>query len=426
MSSTVTEMRKRRNTHTRKPSNLPPNNDNLEDVLLYKLDQFLYTLESRLDQLEEFGLTKLGLVDDSVQHAYDTLIKVRSEVIGEGMKKAEGLLNFVQQYNLAAADESISNKFLQGLYYLEDKLAHIESSCFEVVDGKLAIGVQLALQSAACRLLTYDELPIQWRDNPYIIRGYRFSKGYADCVKSLIKLHNETCNIWTHLVGFFILLGMAFYHLPTTLSWTEASFMDKFTMIVFLVAAMKCLVCSAVWHTFSSYSRLAIKDNFACVDYTGITILIAASILTTEYCALYCNETARNIYMSITALFGISGAWLTWSPSFNDKNGKLKRVTFFVSFAVAGVTGFCHAAYLQGFIKTFLFYLPVLKSLFCYALGVVVYSLLIPERWFPGGIFDYFGMSHNLWHICVFGGIYYHYLATVTLLEGAKGFSCSL
>jgi adiponectin receptor len=173
-----------------------------------------------------------------------------------------------------------------------------------------------------------------------------------------------------------------------------------------------------------SISELQTKQNMACVDYTGITVLIAASILTTEYAALYCDTGARNFYMALTAFSGLGGVAFTWSPSFDQPESRFKRLGFFVGFAVAGFLGFFHAAYLHGLVETFSFYFPVFKSLMCYSLGVVVYSFLIPERWLPGSIFDYFGMSHNLWHICVFGGIYYHYVATVHLLEGARHFSC--
>lgn len=398
----------------------------LEDGVLQKVDRFLSTLESRLDDLEEFGLQKLGQVDDSVHHAYDMLRDVRREAIGNGWRRADAVLAYVETryHSIVDPAEQGPGSVVNGLRYLEERLAHIESSCFDVVDGTLAIGVQSALRAAADRLLTYDELPLQWRDNPYIIRGYRFTQTYADCVYSLVRVHNETCNIWTHLVGFFVMLGLAFCHLPTTLSWRNSSTMDRITLVVFLVAAMKCLVCSAVWHTFSGIARVKMKKNFACVDYTGITVLIAASILTTEYTALYCNSTARTVYMAVTAGCGIGGAMFTWMPSFDRKESRVKRIVFFVSFAVAGLLGFLHAAWYHGLTETFLFYLPVFKSLACYGCGVIIYSFLIPERWCPGGIFDYFGMSHNLWHISVFGGIYYHYIATVNLLEGAKAFSC--
>ena len=43
-----------------------------------------------------------------------------------------------------------------------------------------------------------------------ILTGYRQRLEYSDCMKSIFKLHNETINIWTHLLGFvfFFMLMM--------------------------------------------------------------------------------------------------------------------------------------------------------------------------------------------------------------------------
>lgn len=407
-----------------------------EAEVVDKLTTFLHDLELRLGKVEEYGILTLEHVDGTFSRAYSTLVAIRDKVIGEGLRAADSFVHIVeseyQELFSSTPHTSTGQKALESLHYLEKKLTDIETACLENslhavhAADHLNKSIQAALHHATTRLLTYDELPVPWRENPYILRGYRFSHKYTDCVTSMVSLHNETCNIWTHLLGFIGMVLIAFFHWPTTLSWQESTNMDKLTMVVFLVAAMKCLVCSTVWHTFNGICHVDHMKRFACVDYTGITVLIASSILTTEYAAFYCNPISQASYMIVTALCGIAGAIFTWHPSFDSAEGKGKRVTFFVSFAVAGASGFIHAALLHGWVETFFFYMPVLKSLLCYVFGVVVYSLLIPERWCPGGIFDYFGMSHNLWHICVFGGIYYHYLATIALIEGAKQYSCSI
>ena len=47
----------------------------------------------------------------------------------------------------------------------------------------------------------YHHLPKELQDNEYITTGYRVELGFWDSVKSLFGLHNETGNIWTHLIG---------------------------------------------------------------------------------------------------------------------------------------------------------------------------------------------------------------------------------
>lgn len=59
-----------------------------------------------------------------------------------------------------------------------------------------------ALMLGSKRLLLLEELPKDRQENQYVLSGYRFYRSTKDCLKSLFKLHNETMNIWSHLLGF--------------------------------------------------------------------------------------------------------------------------------------------------------------------------------------------------------------------------------
>ena len=39
------------------------------------------------------------------------------------------------------------------------------------------------------------------KDNPHILNYYRSGYNFKRSVRSLFSLHNETGNIWTHLIG---------------------------------------------------------------------------------------------------------------------------------------------------------------------------------------------------------------------------------
>ncbi|DBA84229.1 TPA: hypothetical protein ACH3X2_006294 [Trebouxia sp. C0005] len=54
----------------------------------------------------------------------------------------------------------------------------------------------------------YSHLPKELQDNEYITTGYRVELDFWDSIKSLFGLHNETGNIWTHLIGFVIFLAL--------------------------------------------------------------------------------------------------------------------------------------------------------------------------------------------------------------------------
>ena len=55
---------------------------------------------------------------------------------------------------------------------------------------------------AEARTVTWHEVSEWQRDNKYILSGYRAKKAdYLEVFTSLTFLHNETCNVYTHLIG---------------------------------------------------------------------------------------------------------------------------------------------------------------------------------------------------------------------------------
>lgn len=63
--------------------------------------------------------------------------------------------------------------------------------------------------SDSCRrlgLMAFEQLPPWARDNPFIRTSYRMDFGWSRAAKSVCMLHNETLNVWTHLMGFAIVL----------------------------------------------------------------------------------------------------------------------------------------------------------------------------------------------------------------------------
>lgn len=48
---------------------------------------------------------------------------------------------------------------------------------------------------------SFNSLPKELQSNQYIVSGYRLQLGAWDSIKSVFGLHNETGNIWSHLLG---------------------------------------------------------------------------------------------------------------------------------------------------------------------------------------------------------------------------------
>lgn len=56
------------------------------------------------------------------------------------------------------------------------------------------------------KIISLDEVPMFRKlfiqVHPFILNGYRIHHEIKDCFLSVLKLHNETLNIWTHMLPF--------------------------------------------------------------------------------------------------------------------------------------------------------------------------------------------------------------------------------
>lgn len=425
-----------------------------EEGLLLKLDLFLTDLEKRLESWESYGELSL---DSSISAAYSTLQAVQtrcSQVSGEVMDAGKRRLHVMVEtlelgyHEALVAAESLNEKAKVSIELLDGMLEEMETQAAKfrerglataaevfmdeahrVVDGGIERAMRAAesledhVQRAITRarehgLLHYEDLPTPWRINPHILKGYRFSETKLGCVKSAFGFSNELVNIWSHALGLIIVLAIAFYFYPTSVNFSMSTGADIFIAAIFFFAACQCLVCSTIWHTMNAVADANLVSMFACVDYTGISLLIASSIMTTEYTAFYCDPVSRWAYMVSTALLGIGGVILPWHPKFNGQHMAWARVAFYFSLGATGFLPILQISLTRGCDAALEFYTPIGKSILVYVVGAIVYASKVPERWCPG-MFDYCGGSHNLWHIAVLGGILFHYSAMQSFFSHA-------
>eukprot|EP00743_Colponemidia_sp_Colp-15_P002432 GILK01002636.1.p1 GENE.GILK01002636.1~~GILK01002636.1.p1 ORF type:complete len:524 (+),score=62.34 GILK01002636.1:45-1574(+) len=85
----------------------------------------------------------------------------------------------------------------------------------ETVSAEQTNSVTTSTVVAACgctsRLVTYNEVPEYLKDNEYIIGGYRCNLNAKGIARSLFQIHNESVNVWTHLLGCGIFLFLLFH-----------------------------------------------------------------------------------------------------------------------------------------------------------------------------------------------------------------------
>ncbi|EEC69364.1 hypothetical protein OsI_38488 [Oryza sativa Indica Group] len=62
-----------------------------------------------------------------------------------------------------------------------------------------------------CELVGYEELPEWLKDNEFIHGYYRCEWPMKETILSIFSIHNETLNVWTHLIGFLLFLCLAIF-----------------------------------------------------------------------------------------------------------------------------------------------------------------------------------------------------------------------
>ena len=379
---------------------------------------------------------------------------------------------------------------------------------------------------------TFNDVPDYYKDNEYIKRGYLL---YCDSIfkalKSLFRLHNESVNIWSHILGAIIFFGLIWYtaifmtnykiqffnvktgmnqmekitsKFPTfsndliksfikylkdfkfdfnnlnfanaykssfpllnetfekmsnhidniTNSFNEFfnSLSKKFVVFreklldlmelehialgrdeeknldlnrcpkklrrwpifIFLVSAILCLSFSAIFHLVGCISKTyyGLLSRF---DYGGISLLITGSCFPPYYYFFYCDFKYGLIYLIFISIFGLATFFLSLTNNFNSSEMRGFRGKLYIIFGLCAGIPIIHLAIMG---DRLIGYTPDLRLIFwylggiTYVLGGILYIIRFPERIYPGK-FDFFGSSHQLFHIMVVIAAFFHYIGSL-------------
>ncbi|XBW36002.1 hypothetical protein QEN19_001577 [Hanseniaspora menglaensis] len=259
------------------------------------------------------------------------------------------------------------------------------------------------MDTIAKRTLHYYELPFPYRENKFIINGYRYYDFY-DSLKSVFALipvlakptyndivggneikdskfhhvyhwHNETVNIWTHLLASFY-----FLYKVLTFKFVYNTTAQNASISAFFLMSFCCFIFSSSWHTLSGWNKLKRRSKACCLDYSGISMLIVSSIIAIQ-CSIVPQDNKKVLelyaWILLTLSLLIMSLVLNWHPKFDSPESRNIRILVFVSMAAVGNLSIIA---LNPAKKGFHF-LTLFKSSFVwYLLGVVFYGGFLPER----------------------------------------------
>ncbi|GAA6226970.1 membrane progestin receptor alpha-B-like [Lates japonicus] len=245
------------------------------------------------------------------------------------------------------------------------------------------------------------EVPYYFREN-YVWTGYRpLNQNWRYYLLSLFQRHNETINIWTHLLAFLVFL-VKFRQLTETVDFVGDP--HSWPLLILVLSSMTYTAFSVVAHLLGGKSELC-HYAFFFLDYVGVAqyqygsaivhfyyavdeslhrdvhgiFMPAATLLSCLSClgccyGKYCNHSlpswVRKVCQVVPSALAyiwdnspVAKRLLSWSTASNDPAllYHFGQVAFFFSCA-------------------FFFTVPLL------------------ERWFPGRC-DFVGQSHQVFHI---------------------------
>ncbi|XP_012331755.1 adiponectin receptor protein 2 isoform X1 [Aotus nancymaae] len=268
------------------------------------------------------------------------------------------------------------------------------------------------------RVIPHDVLPDWLKDNDFLLHGHRPPMpSFRACFKSIFRIHTETGNIWTHLLGcvFFLCLGI-FYMFRPNISFV-APLQEKVVFGLFFLGAILCLSFSWLFHTVYCHSE-GVSRIFSKLDYSGIALLIMGSFVPWLYYSFYCNPQPCFIYLIVICVLGIAAIIVSQWDMFATPQYRGVRAGVFLGLGLSGIIPTLHYVISEGFLKAATIgqigWLMLMASL--YITGAALYAARIPERFFPGKC-DIWFHSHQLFHIFVVAGAFVHFHGVSNLQE---------
>ena len=381
------------------------------------------------------------------------------------------------------------------------------------------------------KLGSYEEAPKYLQDNEYIKSGYLiYCNTFNKIFKSFLILHNETINIWSHLLGAIFFLCLIFYTsifitniktqifniridsslvankakglkgesniimdniyktmkeiennfkildkeiiyskffnkinylndeiknntLPSSssfsseissvkesiidlikllpsLSQEKEIYLDKYynlnlnnrkkkklvrwPLYIIILGAILCLSFSATFHLLGLMNE-KYYNILSRFDYGGISLLISGSCYPPYYYFFYYSKFFRNFYIVYITSFGIGTFLYSLTDDFNKPTRRSFRGILYLVFGLCTSLPVFHMTFfgstIEGYskdINLFYWYLGGIS----YVIGTFLYILRFPEKKFPK-TFDYFGASHQIFHVLVFFGALFHFMGSL-------------
>ncbi|KAH7329326.1 adiponectin receptor protein [Stachybotrys elegans] len=288
-----------------------------------------------------------------------------------------------------------------------------------LIDGARAVavaGIAAASLGGKTALLSIDMIPDWYGENPFIRSGYRpVFDAVKPCFHSWTYLHNQSANIFTHLVPGILALVVNVVFLHYFSQWyPAASFTDRAVFHIYLTACSLCFGVSATYHTMLCHSR-HLADYWIRLDYMSISVLIFSSFIPGLYMGFYCEPRLLCTYLGLIISVGLVNCYMSMTDNSESEEWIRYRLIPFLGLGFFACIPIAHAAFMFPYEQlqkqSGLNYYYVEGALMI--TGVIFLATRFPECWKPG-TFDYWGASHQIFHCFVVFGTISHFMGILS------------
>ena len=268
------------------------------------------------------------------------------------------------------ADSQVANPLM------DQKLLHVEAASVPSRIRSQRNHDKNASVSAAGGLLSYDALPEYLKDNDFIRGNYRPVLGLQDSLWSLFSIHNETGNIYTHLLGVFLFVALAIY-----VACLPPSQTDLWPMFAFMAGAMFCYLCSTTCHLFGCCQK-HIALFIWRFDYIGIAVLTVLSFYPLIYYGLLCQTSAILSYLIFESVLGVAVIAVSLLDFFQKIEWRTFRYCLFSGLGLFAIFPISHILILYYSVPQVRYAMAweIVHGAF-YLGGGAIYAARIPERY---------------------------------------------
>ncbi|KAJ8410307.1 hypothetical protein AAFF_G00202880 [Aldrovandia affinis] len=245
-----------------------------------------------------------------------------------------------------------------------------------------------------------SDVPSLFRE-PYILTGYRpVGQDWRCYLLSLFQRHNESLNVWTHLLAVPLVLLRCWVFAGT---WGLALDAASLPLCLYVASALTYLCFSAAAHLLQSHSELAHYSLFF-LDYVGVSVYQYGCALAHYF---YSSEPAWR-ESGVARLFLPGAAFLGWLSCaaccfakfrYRRPYPPRRKVCQLIPTTLAYLLDISPVAHrlATGSWAEPAMTLHALQVAF-FLLAALFFSCPVPERFFPGRC-DIVGHGHQIFHL---------------------------